>query len=28
MMVDADYRQQEKELYLKNGGYEVKNYYE
>ena len=28
MMVDADYRQQERELYLKNGGYEVKNYYE
>ncbi len=28
MMVDADLAEQQRELYLKQGGYEVKNYYE
>ena len=28
MMVQADLREQERELYLKNGGFTVKNYYE
>ena len=27
-MIDADYRQQEREQYLKKGGYRIKNYYE
>jgi len=28
MMVKHDLKEAEKELHLKNGGYEVKNYYE
>ena len=28
MMVDADLAAQKRELYLRDGGYEVKNYYE
>ena len=28
MMVKSDLKDAEKEMYLKNGGYEVKNYYE